>query len=50
MATIYNHGSASAMNRIISRPGMDPSQRLKTYGRIQPFGDERFWWERLFRR
>ena len=32
-----------------SRP-MDPSQRLRTYGRIRPLESNRTWWERLLRR
>ena len=29
---------------------MDPSQRLRTYGRIRPLESNRTWWERLLRR
>lgn len=32
------------------RPAMDPSLRLRTYGRIRPLEEGRTWWERLLRR
>ncbi|MFM5884568.1 MAG: hypothetical protein ACKOQ3_04440 [Novosphingobium sp.] len=33
-----------------ARPPMDPSQRLRTHGRIRPLEADQTWWERLFRR
>ena len=33
-----------------ARPAMDPSLRLRTYGRIRPLESDRTWWERLLRR
>ena len=32
------------------RKAMDPSLRLRTYGRIRPLEADLTWWERMFRR
>ncbi len=32
------------------RQSMDPSLRLRTYGRIRPLEADLTWWERMFRR
>ena len=32
------------------RKSMDPSLRLRTYGRIRPLEADMTWWERMFRR
>lgn len=43
------HRSVSSLI-VQPRPGMDPSLRLKTYGRIRPLDEDLTWWERIFRR
>lgn len=47
---LHNPRSASNLSTIQPRPAMDPSLRLKTYGRIRPLDEDLTWWERLFRR
>ncbi|WP_296677800.1 hypothetical protein [Novosphingobium sp.] len=42
------HGTVHVMSR--QRPQMDPSIRLRTYGKIRPMAADRTWWERLLRR
>jgi hypothetical protein len=45
-----SYRSTSTLHVVQPRPGMDPSLRLQTYGRIRPFDQDKRWWERLFRR
>ena len=47
--SLHTTRTTSSVASIASRP-MDPSQRLRTYGRIRPLESNRTWWERLLRR
>lgn len=49
---MISHGYDSTGNRSSNhpRPPMDPSLRLRTYGRIRPLAEDMTWWERIFRR
>ncbi|PKB25085.1 hypothetical protein B0I00_0266 [Novosphingobium kunmingense] len=49
---MISHGYDTSTARTWSapRPPMDPSLRLRTYGRIRPLAEDMTWWERIFRR
>lgn len=49
---MISHGYDSSNSRTFAstRPPMDPSMRLRTYGRVRPLAEDMTWWERIFRR
>ena len=48
--SLHTSRTTSAIAWNPPRPPMDPSQRLRTYGRIRPLETDQTWWERLLRR
>ena len=43
----YSNAQQPAL--VQQRKSMDPSLRLRTYGRIRPLEADMTWWERMFR-
>ena len=46
----HEYTSAQKPVLVPQRKSMDPSLRLRTYGRIRPLEADLTWWERIFRR